>query len=79
MKKILMAAAMVAVGISGWFVSAPMAGANCVGTNFMMGGHGGGRCDNPPDQADGSFVRCDTTYVFGIGGTNCYRVPAGTP
>jgi len=38
----------------------------------------GGRCESAPDP-DGSFVRCDTVYVLGFGGTNCYRVypPAG--
>jgi hypothetical protein len=36
-------------------------------------GNGGGRCESAPDP-DGSFVRCDTVYVLGFGGTNCYRV-----
>ena len=79
MKKLLIAAASLAVATTGWFVSTPVASAQCVGPNAMVMGHGGGRCDNPPDQPDGSFVRCDTAYVFGMGGTNCYRVPAGTP
>ena len=30
-------------------------------------------CDYPLD-VDGSHVRCDAVFVFGFGGTNCYRV-----
>lgn len=30
-------------------------------------------CDYPPDE-DGSYIHCDTVYVFGIGGRNCYRI-----
>ncbi|BBY99304.1 hypothetical protein MFAL_27710 [Mycolicibacterium fallax] len=75
----MIAAAAIGVATTGWFVSAPVASAECVGPNTVIMGHGGGRCDHPSDQPDGSFVRCDTTYVFGFGGTNCYRVAAGTP
>lgn len=49
----------------------------CTGPSTVIAGHGGGRCDSPP-APDGSFTRCDTVYVFGLGGTNCYQVPAGT-
>ncbi|MGE2834751.1 CDGP domain-containing protein [Mycobacterium sp. SMC-4] len=70
------AAAMLMVG-GGLAVAAP-ASAQCVGPNAVVFGHGGGRCDHPP-APDGSFTRCDTVYVFGIGGTNCYQVPPGTP
>lgn len=58
--------------------AAPASAQPCSGPNTVIAGHGGGRCDHPPD-ADGSFIRCDTVYVFGVGGTNCYRVPPGTP
>lgn len=64
--------------MSGLVAAAPASAQPCVGPNAVVFGNGGGRCDYPPDP-DGSFVRCDTVYVFGIGGTNCYRVPPGTP
>ncbi|MGE0215859.1 CDGP domain-containing protein [Mycolicibacterium sp.] len=70
------AAALLTAGV----LTAAPASANqpCVGPNAVIAGHGGGRCDYPPGP-DGSFTRCDTVYVFGIGGTNCYQVPPGTP
>jgi len=70
------AAALVIAGLG----TAGTASANqpCVGPNAVVFGNGGGRCDYPPGP-DGSFIRCDTVYVFGTGGTNCYRVPPGTP
>lgn len=71
----LVGVAALAAGLVG---AAPAAAQPCTGPNTVIAGHGGGRCDHPPD-ADGSFIRCDTVYVFGIGGTNCYRVPPGTP
>ncbi|BBX17798.1 hypothetical protein CRI77_10745 [Mycolicibacterium duvalii] len=70
------AAALLTVG--GIAAAAPASAQPCVGPNTVIAGHGGGRCDHPPDP-DGSFIRCDTMYVFGVGGTNCYRVPPGTP
>lgn len=77
MKKFGIAALAVGAVMTGWVVSAPLASANC--GNVMVAGNGGGRCDNPSDAADGSFMRCETVYVLGFGGTNCYRVAAGTP
>lgn len=67
-----------ALAVAGIVAAAPAAAQPCMGPNAVVFGNGGGRCDYPPD-ADGSFVRCDTVFVLGIGGTNCYRVPAGTP
>jgi hypothetical protein len=37
------------------------------------GGNGGGFCDGPP-RADGSWYHCETVYVLGFGGTNCFWV-----
>lgn len=37
------------------------------------GGSGGGFCDGIP-QADGSWYHCETVYVMGFGGTNCFWV-----
>ncbi|CAN5660701.1 hypothetical protein BH09ACT7_BH09ACT7_36380 [soil metagenome] len=36
-------------------------------------GNGGSQCDGPV-QPDGSFQRCTSVYVLGIGGWNCYQV-----
>ena len=72
------AAATIALLGGGLAVAGPAAADPCVGPSGGFGGHGGGRCDYPPGP-DGSFTRCDTVYVFGVGGTNCYQVPPGTP
>jgi hypothetical protein len=72
---VALAAALLGGGLA---VSGPAGAESCAGPSGYFGGHGGGRCDHPPGP-DGSFTRCDTVYVFGIGGTNCYQVPAGTP
>lgn len=66
------AAAMVTVGIAG-LAAVPPASAEPCG-NFYYQGNGGGQCDGP-FYPDGSFQRCTTVFVFGIGGTNCYIVP----
>lgn len=34
---------------------------------------GGGFCDGPP-RADGSWYHCETVYVLGFGGSNCFFV-----
>ena len=36
-------------------------------------GSGGGFCDGPP-AADGTWLHCESVYVLGFGGTNCFRV-----
>ncbi|WP_052960326.1 hypothetical protein [Mycobacterium sp. EPa45] len=36
-------------------------------------GNGGSQCDGPV-QSDGSFQRCVSVYVLGIGGWNCFVV-----
>src|SRR6476619_6648188 len=36
-------------------------------------GGGGGYCDSDYTP-DGSYTHCETVYVMGFGGTNCYRV-----
>jgi len=36
-------------------------------------GSGGGFCDLPPDP-DGTWIHCESVYVLGFGGTNCFRV-----
>lgn len=73
MKKLVSAVtltgALVAGGIG--LAGPASAGGPCGGAVVL--GNGGGRCDY--DQgSDGSFMRCDTVYVLGFGGTNCYRV-----
>ncbi len=39
----------------------------------VVWGNGGYQCDGPL-QPDGSFQRCTSVYVLGIGGTSCYTV-----
>ena len=36
-------------------------------------GNGGSQCDGPV-QSDGSFQRCVSVYMLGIGGWNCFMV-----
>lgn len=72
--RIGVAAALVGAGL----ITAVPASAQYPCGNFEIWGNGGGRCDSAPNP-DGSFTRCDTVYVLGIGGTNCYWVPPGTP
>ena len=36
-------------------------------------GSGGGFCDGPM-QANGMWYHCETVYVLGFGGTNCFYV-----
>ena len=80
MKRIIAATmgvmAMLGVGGIGAITAAPTASAEC--GNFMMWGNGGGNCDGPI-AADGSFQRCTTVFVFGIGGTHCFTVPGPPP
>jgi hypothetical protein len=71
------AAALLILG-AGTLSTAPTAAADGCG-NAVVLGNGGGQCDGPY-YADGSFQRCVTVYVLGIGGTNCYIVaPPGPP
>jgi hypothetical protein len=39
----------------------------------MVWGNGGSQCDGPI-QSDGSFQRCTSVYVLGIGGWSCFQV-----
>ncbi len=63
-------------GVIGAVAAAPTALAEC--GEFYMWGNGGGNCDGPI-APDGSFQRCTTVYVMGIGGTNCFVVPGPPP
>lgn len=36
-------------------------------------GSGGGFCDYPA-RPDGTWYHCETVYVLGFGGTNCFNV-----
>lgn len=42
------------------------------GQGFAFGS-GGGFCDGPTGP-DGTWLHCETVYVLGFGGTNCFRV-----
>jgi hypothetical protein len=47
------------------------------GQGYAMGS-GGGFCDGAP-RADGHWYHCETVFVLGFGGTNCFWVhPVGT-
>ena len=39
----------------------------------IVAGNGGGFCDGAP-AADGTWLHCESVYVLGFGGTNCFRV-----
>ena len=41
--------------------------------NAVVFGSGGGFCDYPP-QPDGTWYHCETVFVMGFGGTNCFYV-----
>ncbi len=69
-------AVLLPLGSAALVAAGPAAAQPC--GSAVVFGNGGGRCDSPPGP-DGSFTRCDTVYVLGIGGTNCYQVPPGTP
>ncbi|XJF15970.1 hypothetical protein V4U86_25960 [Mycobacterium sp. AMU20-3851] len=60
------------MAFAGW-VGTPAASADPCG-NFQVWGNGGGQCDGP-FYDDGSFQRCTTVFVLGIGGTQCFIVP----
>jgi hypothetical protein len=74
MKKLLSAATITGVFVAGAIGLAAPASADGPCGGAIVLGNGGGRCDYD-HQPDGSFMRCDTVYVLGFGGTNCYRVP----
>lgn len=62
---------------AGTVAAAPAAHADGCGSAVVWG-NGGGQCDGPY-YPDGSFQRCVTVYVLGIGGTNCFVVPPPAP
>ncbi|MEN4475085.1 CDGP domain-containing protein [Mycolicibacterium cosmeticum] len=78
MKAKIAGAVLVALALSGAgaVASAPPASAECGST--VVWGNGGGQCDGP-FYPDGSFQRCVTVYVLGIGGSNCFIVPPPPP
>lgn len=66
------ASALVLTGAGvGWAADAAAVPGQC--GNAIVGGSGGGFCDYPAD-ADGTWMHCETVYVLGFGGTNCFRV-----
>jgi hypothetical protein len=65
------AAALIGGGLA---LAAPSQAQGCA--SGYAAGNGGGYCDF--DYApDGSYTHCETVYVMGFGGTNCYRVYPG--
>lgn len=63
-----------AIVFSGAAIVTPVANAapgQC-GQGYAMGS-GGGFCDGPP-RPDGTWYHCESVYVLGIGGTNCFNV-----
>jgi hypothetical protein len=73
MRKIISSVAITTALVAGGVALAGAANADPVCGGAVVLGNGGGRCESTPDS-DGSFVRCDTVYVLGFGGTYCYRV-----
>lgn len=76
--KLVSAATIAGVLVAGGIGLAAPASADVPCGAAVVLGNGGGRCDYD-HAADGSFTRCDTVYVLGIGGTNCYRVYPPSP
>jgi hypothetical protein len=81
-RKLITAMAIGGALAAGGIVVAGPASADGPCGGAVVFGNGGGRCDYD-QRPDGSFTRCDTVYVLGFGGTNCYLVspppPADTP
>ena len=78
MARLLVALAAMSVGggalIAGTVAQAPPATAQPCG-GAVVWGFGGSTCDGP-FYPDGSFQRCQSVTLFGIGGWNCFIVPA---
>jgi len=67
-RKLLLAAALVAATVT------PTANAMPGQCAYGNGGFGGGGfCDYAPNP-DGTWMHCETVYVLGFGGTNCFLV-----
>jgi hypothetical protein len=59
-------------------LASPAANAQGCASGYGGGFGGGGYCDY--DYApDGSYMHCETVYVLGFGGTNCFRVYPPAP
>lgn len=74
MDRALLAALAVGASIGAMLIASPDANAapgQC--GNAVVFGSGGGFCDYPP-RADGTWYHCETVYVLGFGGTNCFYV-----
>ena len=82
MRKLISAVMITGALVAGGIGLAGPASADGFCGGAVVLGNGGGRCDHD-QEPDGSFMRCDTVYVLGFGGTNCYRVypppPADSP
>lgn len=74
MKKFVAAAGVAAAMGAGLAFAAPAQAApgDCVPGVYTPWG-GGGFCDGPPFP-DGTWMHCETVFVLGFGGTNCFRV-----
>ena len=78
MRKLITAMAIGGALAAGGIVVAGPASADGLCGGAVVLGNGGGRCDYD-QRPDGSFTRCDTVFVLGFGGTNCYRVSPPPP
>lgn len=74
LRRILVAASAVIVltGTAIGFATRADAAPGQCGQGYAFGS-GGGFCDGPP-APDGTWLHCETVYVLGFGGTNCFRV-----
>lgn len=73
-ENILLAGLTVGAALGAMLLASPDADASpgqC-GQGYAFGS-GGGFCDSLP-AADGTWMHCETVYVLGFGGTNCFRV-----
>ena len=55
----------------GWAAHASASPGQC--GSAIVAGNGGGFCDGIP-APDGTWLHCESVYVLGFGGTNCFRV-----
>ena len=68
----VLASIAVGAGIGAAALAAPTAQADMGNCGYGGGfGSGGGYCDGPVDQF-GNQYHCETVYVLGFGGTNCF-------
>ena len=70
-RKVLAALGIAGAVAGGLALAAP---ANATGCAYGNGGWGGGGFCDSDYAPDGSYMHCESVYVMGFGGSNCFRV-----